>query len=72
MAAGIDGEAQLGAHAVGAGYQDGLSIPIQRDLHERAEAADAAEHLGAHGAPDRRLDPLDQRVAGVDVDARLG
>ena len=41
------------------------------DLEQRAEAADAGEHLGAHRALRERLDALDQRVAGVDVDARV-
>ena len=39
------------------------------DLDQRAEAADAGEHFGPHRALGERLDALDQRVAGVDVDA---
>ena len=34
-----------------------------------AEAADAAQHLGPHGALGEGLDAFDQRVARVDVDA---
>ena len=46
----------------------GLAIALA-DLDQRAEAADAGEHLGPHRALRERLDALDERVAGVDVDA---
>ena len=39
------------------------------DLDQRAEAADAGEHLGALRAAHDRLDAFDELVAGVDVDA---
>ena len=61
-------ELELGAHAVGARDQHRLAKALA-DLDQRAEAADAAQHLGAHRALGERLDALDQRVAGVDVDA---
>mgnify|MGYP003693844685 CR=1 FL=1 len=48
--AGVDGEPQLGADAVGAGHQHRLAIAIERHFHQRAEAADAGEHFLAHGA----------------------
>ncbi len=63
-------ELELGADAVGAGDQHRLAEALA-DLDQRAEAADAGEHLGAHRPLGERLDALDQRVAGVDVDARL-
>ena len=39
------------------------------ELEQRAEAADARQHFGAHRALGERLDALDELVAGVDVDA---
>ena len=68
MAAGVDGQAQLRADAVGAGDQHRLAI-ARGNLHQRAEAADAGEHFGALRAAHERLDALDQFIAGVDVDA---
>jgi hypothetical protein len=38
------------------------------NLDQRAEAADAGQHFGAHGAFGQRLDALDQGIAGVDID----
>ena len=61
-------ELELGADAVGARDEHRLAIAL-RQLDERAEAADAGEHLGAQRALRERLDALDERVAGVDVDA---
>ena len=69
VAAGLDCKSQLGADAVGARDHDRLAVPVERHLDQRAEAADAAEHLAAHGALDRGLDAVDERVARFDVDA---
>jgi len=63
-------ELQLGADAVGARHQHGLPVALGQP-DQRAESADAGEHLGAHRPLRERLDPLDERVAGVDVDARF-
>ncbi len=52
MAAGVDGQAQLGADAVGAGDQHRLAVAL-RQAHQRAEAADAGQHLRPHGAASR-------------------
>ena len=48
--AGVDGQAQLGADAVGARHQHRPAIAIERHFHQRAEAADAGQHFLAHGA----------------------
>ena len=48
-----------------------LAVAVQRHLDQRAEAAEAAEHLGAHRALHGRLDALDELVARVDVDAGI-
>ncbi len=63
--------AQLGADAVGARHQHRLLVPVQRNLEQRAETAQAAQHLGAHRALDRRLDALDEFIAGFDIDASV-
>ncbi len=64
----FEGELALGADAVGAGNQYRFAV-LFRNLEQRAEAADAGEHLGAHGAAGVGLDALDEAVAGIDVDA---
>ncbi len=51
VAPGVDCEAQLGADPVGSRYQHGFAIAIERHFDQRAEAADAAQHLAAHRAP---------------------
>ena len=61
---------ELGADAVGAADQDRLVV-AGREPAQRREPADAAEHLGPHRRLRERLDPVDQGVAGVDVDARV-
>ena len=70
--AGVDGEAELGADAVGGGDEDRVGVAGGLEVEERAEAAEALDDAGARGRRRRRLDPLDERVAGVDVDARRG
>ena len=52
VAAGLDRQAQLGADAVGAGDQHRLAVAVQRNLEQRAESAEAAEHFGAQRAFD--------------------
>src|SRR5437868_3647097 len=64
------GKLELGADAVRAGDKYRLLVFLG-DLAKRAEAADAREHLRAHGLPREGLDGLDERVAGVDIDARI-
>jgi hypothetical protein len=44
---------------------------LLRDLEQRAEAADAGQHLGAHGALRGGLDAFDQGIAGIDIDAGI-
>jgi hypothetical protein len=68
VAAEHEGELELGAHAIGAGNQDGLPV-LLRDRAQRAETPEPGQHLGAHRALGERLDGFDQRVAGVDVHA---
>ena len=70
VTAGVDGEAQLGSNTVGAGHQHRLAV-AGRQLDQRAEAADAGEHLAAVRTLHQRLDALDQLVTGVDVDTGI-
>jgi len=66
----LEGELQLGAHAVGAAHQHRLAVALGY-LEQRAEAADARQHALAQRLLRQRLDALDQRVARVDVDAGI-
>src|SRR5207302_7475788 len=64
----FEGELEFGADAVGPRHEHRLAVFL-RDLAQRAETAYASEHLGPQRAPGERLDRLDQRIAGLDVDA---
>jgi hypothetical protein len=66
----LEGQLELGAHAVGAAHQHRLLVALGH-LEQGAEAADARQHAFAHGFFGQRLDAFDQRVARVDVDPRL-
>ncbi len=70
VAAELECQLELGAHPVGARHQHRIAKALA-DLEQRPEAADAGEHLRAHGALGEGLDALDQRVARVDVDAGI-
>src|SRR5262249_7489233 len=67
--AGGDGELELGADAVGGGDQDRVTVARSLGVEEGAEAAEAGGRAAAGRGARQRLDRLDQRVAGVDVDA---
>ena len=61
-------ELELRADAIGSGDQHRFAEPLA-DLDQPAEAADAGEHFRAHRSLGEWLDPFDERIAGVDVDA---
>jgi len=63
------GEHQLGAYPVCSGYQHWLIVIVCRQLEQAAKTANSAEHSGAHGSLDIRLDGLDQLIAGINVDS---
>ena len=71
VAAGLDGDLELGADAVVGGDQDRVLVAGRLEVEEAAEAAE----VGAGPRPARRLhqrlDGLDQRIAGIDVDAGI-
>src|SRR5690606_8931704 len=63
----VQGQAQLGAHAVGARHQYRLLV-AGGDFAQGAEAAQTAHDLRTSGAFGHALDAFDQRFACVDVD----
>src|SRR5690606_11503176 len=66
----LKGELELGPDAVGAGNQDRLT-ELLRQLEQGAESADAPHHLRTHGASGKRLDAVDQLIAGFDIDTGI-
>src|SRR2546421_3332032 len=67
VAAEGEGELQLSAHAIRARDQYGVTVFL-RQLAQRAETTDSRQDFGAQRFTRVRLDRLDQRIAGVDVD----
>jgi hypothetical protein len=70
VAVPLEGQLELGADAVGARHQHRFAI-LFRNLEQRAEAADAGQHLRTHGALRRWLDAFHQRIPGIDIDAGI-
>eukprot|EP01092_Planopodium_desertum_P014841 TRINITY_DN7609_c0_g4_i2.p2 TRINITY_DN7609_c0_g4~~TRINITY_DN7609_c0_g4_i2.p2 ORF type:complete len:374 (-),score=160.05 TRINITY_DN7609_c0_g4_i2:543-1664(-) len=70
VAVQLVGQLQLGADAVGARHQHRLAVLIGQ-VEQGAEATQAAHHFRTEAALDQGFDPLDQLVAGVDVDTRI-
>ncbi len=68
MLAQIHGQAQLGAHAVGAGDQHRFAV-TGGQFAQGAEAAQPGHDFRAAGAFGDMLDAVHQGVAGVDIDA---
>ena len=60
---------QLRAAAIRARDQDRVLVPARLHVEEAAETADRAHRAEARGRLGERLDVVDERVAGVDVDA---
>ncbi len=70
-APGVDRDPQLGADAVGGGDQDRIAVARRLQIEEPAEPAETRDHPGPVGRLGRRLDPLDERVPGIDVDTGI-
>ncbi len=64
------GNADLGAHAVGAGDQTGAGHAGHVQLEQAAEAADAVGHTGDHRPGHVLFHQLHSPVSGGDVHAR--
>ena len=60
-------EFELGADAIGTRYHHRV-LEFLRHFHQRAKAADSAQHLRAHGALGEGLDVFDELIARVDID----
>jgi len=69
VAAGGEGEAQLGADAVGGGDQHRVGEPRGLRVEQCAEPAEPPDDAPARGRRGHRLDQVDQPGAGFDVDA---
>ncbi len=69
---GVDGDAQLGADAVGGGDQQRVVVACRLQVEQGAETTQAAVRAGAPGGLGQRLDGLDQGGARIDIDAGLG
>ncbi len=72
MAAGIDGELQLGADAVIGRDQQRIGKARRLQIEEAAEAAERRVRPRPRRRLGERSDRPDQRVAGGDVDACFG
>ena len=59
----FEGDLELGADAVGRADQDGVLPALQVEPEERAEAADAAQHIAVKGLLRQVLDALLGAVA---------
>src|SRR5450759_4400447 len=71
VAAGLDGDLDLGADAVGGRHQDRIGHAQAFEVEQAAEAADFRVRPGARGGAYQRLDQLHHPVAGIDIDACL-
>ena len=69
VAPGGVGDLELGADPIGTGDQNGVAVARRLEVEERPEAAERRGHAGALRRGGQRLDGVDQRRAGVDVDA---
>jgi hypothetical protein len=66
----LKGKLELGTDAIGTGDENRLPV-FAGELEKRAEATDAGEDFGAHGALGCRFDTLDKTVTGVDIDTSI-
>ena len=71
MQAGLDGDLELGADAVGGRDDQGVVVAGGLEVEQGAETAQGRVGAGAAGGLGERLDALDQGGARIDVDAGL-
>ena len=71
MNAGVDGDLELGADAIGGGNQNRVREPRRLEIEQRAKAAETAHHPGARGRFRQRFDRLDKGVARLDIHAGI-
>ena len=65
----VDGDLELGAHAVVRGDEDRVVEAGGLQIEQAAETTEVGVRAGTSRRPGQRLDGLDQRLARVDVDA---
>ena len=65
----LEGDLQLGSHAIGGGDQHRVGILLEIEREEAAEAADLAQHLLVEGLARQHLDAVLGLVGGGDIDA---
>ena len=68
VAAGLDGDLDLGADPVGRGDQDRIVKARGLEVEQAAESADLGTGAGARGGTHQRLDQIHHAVSGVDID----
>ena len=71
VAAGLDGDLDLGSDAVIGGDQDRVLEPRPFEVEQAAKAANFGIGAWARGGADQRLDQVHHPVAGVDIHAGL-
>jgi hypothetical protein len=69
VAVGLDGDLELGADTIIGRHQHRVGETRGLQVEQAAEAADLAIGAGPARRAHQRLDPVDERVAGVDVNA---
>src|SRR5690606_6600426 len=72
QASRLDPDPELGADAIGGGDEDRVGVARGAEVEEGAEAAEAGDSSGTGCRGGGGPDLLDERVAGVDVDAGGG
>ena len=71
MDAALDGDLDLGAHAIIGGDQDRVGETGRLQIEQTAKAADFGVGAGAARGAHQWLDAVDHLVACVDIDASL-
>jgi len=72
MQSALDCDLQLGADTIGRGDQHGVPEARGFQVEQTAKAADFGIGAGTRGSANHRLDELDQAIARVDINARIG
>ena len=65
----VDGQLQLGPDAICRGDEDRVAEPGALQVEHGAKPAQPIHHARSRGGGGGGLDPLDKRIAGVDIDA---
>ena len=62
---------EFGPDAVGARHEHRILVAIRLESEQASEAAQIGHHFRAKGRPHMRLDPLDEFIAGIDIDSGI-